>query len=74
MKIVCVNKDECSYLTLFKEYKVYDEPYYEGDEWHRYDSVVVIKNDNDDLCEYEKERFIGIKEYRKQKLDKINRV
>lgn len=68
MKIVCVNNDKCAYLTLYKEYKIYDESFY------RYDSYVVIKNDNDLFCEYEKDRFIGIKEYRKQKLDKINRV
>jgi hypothetical protein len=75
MKVVCIdNKVDFSYspltLTIGKIYDVID--FGSIDPQYKNLSVYGLKNDNHIVCHYFKVRFISLKEYRKQKLEKLN--
>ena len=70
-KIVCINNgDHLSHrynLTLNKTYSIVEAP------GKLYDNLCII-DDIGNYGQYMWERFISVKKYRKQKLNKINEV
>jgi hypothetical protein len=67
MKVVCIDNENCHYLTVGKVYN-----YIINDKVH-YSHYFKICDDNGDFnCLYNKYRFITLEECRKFKLDKLN--
>lgn len=62
-KIICIHDSNVKFLKLNNIYTILDiDIIY---------AVVYIKNENNFITDYHIERFISLKEYRKQKLQKI---
>ena len=62
-KIICIEDSDVRFLELNNIYTILDiDIIY---------AVVYIKNENNFITDYNIERFISLKEYRKQKLQKI---
>ena len=72
MKVICINDITLDndwgdiyfvklYITIGKSYEVIKEKY----------NKYYVMNDNQRFTDYDKDNFVTLKEYRKQKLEKI---
>jgi hypothetical protein len=60
--VLCVDNSAYQYIKLYKKYKICNIPD---------DIFIVLINDNNVLCSYNKKNFITLKDLRKQKINKI---
>lgn len=71
MKVVCIDTEECGLeITKGKIYSVLCVKIFHKDDFG--ESLYEIRDDNGSLCYPIKNRFVPLKEYRKQKLEKLN--